>query len=383
MATHVVEPGEDMARSEHHPDGLIHYNPQLAYRGYTLFSAGGDSALLIDMEGRVVHQWRDARGIANPELLPNGHLLTLSAPSREVEGQRGLNGQAASCFELDWDGNPVWEYADPWIHHDYERLPDGNTLLVKWLPMPKSAVRRVKGGYHDPDDDPGHMLGDVVLEVDPNGTTVRSWKSWQHFDPATEIICPLDHRMEWSHCNSISLTPSGDWLLSFRRISMLAEVHAGSGAIKWKWADGTTSHQHDAKYSGPNTITVFDNGVHRRGVEYSRALEIDATSLEILWEYADDPPFSFYSLMGGGVDALPNGNMLICETAKGQFFEVTRDRKVVWEYINPFYVRNRRLGGRINMAFRAHRYGVDHPALEGRDLDPARHANLNRLYAGT
>ena len=35
-----------------------------------------------------------------------------------------------------------------------------------------------------------------------------------------------------------------------------------------------------------------------------------------------------------------------------------------------------------NSMFRAHRYGPEHPALQGRDLDPSRHANLNRLYAG-
>ncbi len=70
--------------------------------------------------------------------------------------------------------------------------------------------------------------------------------------------------MEWSHCNSLSLTPKGDWLLSFRRLSMIAEVSAKSGKIKWKWGDGTTAHQHDAKYSSADTITIFDNGVHRR-----------------------------------------------------------------------------------------------------------------------
>ena len=85
--------------------------------------------------------------------------------------------------------------------------------------------------------------------------------------------------------------------------------------------------------------------------------------------------------MGGGVDRLPNNNMLICETAKGQFFEVTRDKKVVWAYINPFFVSNHRLGGRMNLVFRAHRYGVDHPALRERGLDPDRYRNLNRLYA--
>jgi len=371
-----------MARSEHHPNGLIHYNRQLSFRGYTLFSAGGDKALLMDMEGRFVHQWRSRKGITNPELLPNGNLIALASPSETVEGQRGLNGQAASCFELDWDGNVVWEYEDPWMHHDYERLPNGNTLLVKWEPMPKSLVRRVKGGYNNPEDDPKHMLGDVVIEVTEDGKIVKTWKSWQHFDPATEIICPLDHRMEWSHCNSISLTPKNNWLLSFRRISMIAEVNARTGKIKWKWGDGTTSHQHDVKYSSDSTITVFDNGVHRRGIDYSRAIEIDARTRKIVWEYADDPPFSFYTLMGGSVDRLPNGNMFICETSKGQFFEVTRDKKVVWEYINPFFISNPRLGGRINMVFRAHRYGVNHPGLKDRDLDPDRYANLNRLYAG-
>ena len=241
-----------------------------------------------------------------------------------------------------------------------------------------SLVRRVKGGYSDADDDPKEMLGDIVFEVTPDGEIVKEWKSWKHFDVKTEILCPLDHRLEWSHCNSISLSPKGDWLLSFRRINLIAEVCAKTGKFKWKLSNGTATHQHDVKYSSDKTITIFDNGVHRKGVEYSRAIEIDAKTKEIVWEYADNPPFAFYTVMGGGMTVLPNGNVLICETAKGQFFEVTRDKGVVWEYINPFFRDNPRLGDRMN---KAHRYGPDHPALEGRDLDPAQYANLNRLYA--
>jgi hypothetical protein len=274
-----------------------------------------------------------------------------------------------------------WEYRDPMLHHDYQRLASGNTLLVKWARIPPSVVRRVKGGYHDADDDPKEMLGDIVFEVTPQGNIVKEWKSWQYFDPKTEIICPLDHRLEWSHCNSISLSPKGDWLLSFRRINLVAEVSARTGKFKWKLANGIATHQHDVRYVGDNRITIFDNGVHRKGVEYSRAIEIDAKSKEIVWEYQDNPPFSFYTVMGGGVEVLPNGNVLICETAKGHFFEVTRDKKVVWEYINPFFVDNPRLGGRVNLVFRAHRYGPQHPAVTGRTLHLERLANLNQLYA--
>ena len=76
-----------MAR--YHPNELLHYNPQLC-RGYTLFSADRDKAFLIDMEPRFVHQWRNRKGLTNPELLPNGNLIALAAPSEKVEGQRGL-----------------------------------------------------------------------------------------------------------------------------------------------------------------------------------------------------------------------------------------------------------------------------------------------------
>jgi len=369
-----------MARSEHHPNGLIHYNPQLSYKGYTLFSANVNHAYLIDMEGRYVHEWTCPLGITNPTLLPDGRLICLATPSEEVEGQRGLNGQSAACYELDWDSNIVWRYDDPWIHHDYQRMENGNTLLVKWAPLPKSLVSKVKGGYHEKDDDPKQMLGDIVIEVTPEGEIVKEWKSWDHFNPKTEVKGPLVHRREWSHCNSITLAPNGDWLVSFRQINSIMQINPKSGKIRWKWS-GTTAAQHDVKYATNETITIFDNGVHRQGgLEFSRAIEVDVATREIIWEYTDNPPFSFFTLMGGSVNVLPNNNVLICETSKGQFFEVTRDKKVVWEYINPMFVNNPRLGGRMNMVFRALRYGPHYPGLKDRDLNPAEYANLNRLY---
>jgi hypothetical protein len=35
-----------------------------------------------------------------------------------------------------------------------------------------------------------------------------------------------------------------------------------------------------------------------------------------------------------------------------------------------------------NGVFRSHRYGPDHPALQGKVLDPERLGNFNRLYGG-
>lgn len=368
-----------MGRAHHHPVGLIYYEPQACFRGYTLFS-GDNGGLLIDMEGRICHRWDNERGVQYGNLLDNGNLLCRAAPSPDVEGQRGLNGQTACVFEMDWDGNVLWEYKDEWLHHDHERLPNGNTLLIRWERMSEELTSRIQGGYRSDDDDQ-QMLGDVVLEVDRDGRVVREWKSWEHLDVEEDVICPLEHRMEWTHCNSIYVTPDGDWIVSMRRIDTIAVIDRETGAFKWKWGPGAISHQHDAKFLDNGNVMLFDNGVHARGPSFSRVLEIDPETKETVWSYRASPAFSMFSFMGSGADRLPNGNTLIAECQSGRIFEVTRDKGVVWEYINPFFRDNPRLGDRMNMVWRAHRYGPDHPALEGRDLDPAQYANLNRLYA--
>ena len=128
-------------------------------------------------------------------------------------------------------------------------------------------------------------------------------------------------------------------------------------------------------------LLLFDNGVHRFGdSDFSRAVEVDRERNEIVWLYQDDPPFHFYSVMAGSADRLHNGNTLICHASVGRLFEVTAGCEIVWEYVNPFYIHNPRLGGSINIVFKAHRHLMDDPALRDRDLDPARYPSLNRLY---
>jgi hypothetical protein len=134
-------------------------------------------------------------------------------------------------------------------------------------------------------------------------------------------------------------------------------------------------------------ILIFDNGFHRPRSTYSRVIEVDPSTNEIVWEYMGQPPISFYSQATSSADRLPNGNTLICEGSPGRIFEVTANKEVVWEYINPIMtqVPSQVPGAAAesnNSLFRAHRYGPDYPAFQGRDLDPSRHANLNRLYAG-
>ena len=111
-------------------------------------------------------------------------------------------------------------------------------------------------------------------------------------------------------------------------------------------------------------------------------MEVNPATSEIVWESQGDPPISFYSFHISGAERQPNGNTLICEGAPGRIFEVTPNKEIVWEYINPIFTTAPRGGIRANSVFRAHRYGPEHPALEGKDLDPARYSSFNQLYAG-
>ncbi len=379
--------------SHHHSNGLIYYSPQQAYRGYTLVTnLNGHDTRLIDMEGRVCHAWHSNEGISYAYLLPNGNLLLRTGPAaeetsflsrqaRELLPNRGRTVSGA-ILELDWESNVVWEYRYPLLHHDFERLPNGNTLALIWELIPDEMARNVKGGHGDHQG----MLGDKVREVTPAGEVVYEWKSWEHLDFEEDRICFLEGRGEWTHQNTLNVTPDGDLVVSFRQTDTVGIVDRASGGFRWKWGPGNISHQHNPVMLDNGRVLLFDNGPHKSGFTHSRVIEVDPATNEIAWEYRGDPPISFYSYHISGAERQPNGNTLICEGAPGRIFEVTPGKEIVWEYINPFMASSGfgvggSLSGLANSVFRAHRYGHDHPALQGKDLNPAKYANLNRLYS--
>ena len=373
-----------MGWSIHHPVGLIHYTPAACQLGYTLFSTtrGGKDAYLIDMQGNVVHRWHSEEGIHYSYLLDNGNLLCRTMPPQEAGGIEAVGGSSASIIELDWDGNLVWAYRDNALHHDYERLANGNTLALLWQPLPDGLPDRVQGGY-DVDFAPG-MLGDVVREVTPDGATVWEWRSWEHLDLSEDVISHMEPRREWTHQNCLNVTPDGDLLVSYRLTSTVGIVDRSSGAFKWKWGPGELYQQHHPTWLDSGRVLIFDNGSHRRGASHSRIVEVDPETNQIHWQYLGSPAISFYSYNISSAERQPNGNTLICEGAPGRMFEVTPSGEIVWEYINPFFQYSGAAGGAggmeyTNATFRCHRYSPDHPALAGRDLDPARHSGLNRL----
>lgn len=375
--------------------GLTHHDPARSFKGYTLLAPlGGDSTYLLDMDGRIVHRWRlDGFRIFLPRLAPDGRLLVLCTdtslppppqipfdqpPPPFAQQVRRLGGNASHLLELDWDGTVKWQYRNEAIHHDFVRLPNGNTIVNEWVELPAGLAQRVRGGVRRPKEKFPPLLSDDFVEIDPSGKEVARIHLWQLLDPTRDPICPLEQRWEWTHTNSLSLTAGGDLVFSCRTNSRVGIIERPSGRLRWTYGFPDISHQHHATALPNGNIQIFDNGMHKTGLPSSRVVEVNPETSTVEWEYTADPPEQFFSGHISGADRLPNRNVLVCEGSSGRLFEVTRRGEVVWEWVSPFV--HTLQGFARPWIFRAYRYPPDHPALTGHTLNPAAYADLNRLH---
>ena len=368
------------------PTGLTYHQPNLSTKGYTLLTPHGDSrTYLIDMEGRVVHFWHFShikpgygRLLTNGNLLMTGSDINLPDPPKDEPTKAPppfeqhitrFGGYHTTLVEVDWDGNIVWEYVNKAQHHDFHRLPNGNTLVPEWVELPEDLHKRVRGGYRKPRERMPRLVGDDIVEVDKDLNEVRRIHTWQLLDPVKDPIDPRTRRWEWTHINGIDVNDDGDIVASCRNNDRIVIVGA-DGEVKWKY--DATHGQHNPTFVGENLIQVFDNGN-----DASRVIEVDITTNEVTWEFKGMPAHQFYSGHISGASRLPNQNVIVCEGTSGRLFEVNRRGQVVWEWINPFLNNNRRGDPTVSI-YRAHRYLPDHPAIAGRELSPDAHGNLNR-----
>ena len=135
-----------------HPRGVTVYKPEQCAGGYLLEFYRRRIPMLMDMNGNVVHTWKNVRGIGRMQLLPNGNLVVINRgvaddrsdllPPGEDEPELVIVGEEASMLEVDWDGNKVWESKPPSRpHHDFKRLENGNTIMIQRNRFPKNIKR--------------------------------------------------------------------------------------------------------------------------------------------------------------------------------------------------------------------------------------------------
>ena len=340
--------------------GLTGLDPERACPGYTLYTPmlGDGTVYLLDLQGNEVHTWK----LPHPPglwgyLLPNGNLFYM-AKLRDETWERFPAWQVFKgglLLEVDWQGRVVWEHRAHEQHHDARRTPSGGAIYLTVEPVPNEIATRVKGGIPTPEHP--DMWADRIIEIDAGGRTVWEWHAYEHLDPEQDIIAPTDLREEWSHGNTVVPLDGSRVLVSFRNISTVGIIDKRTGKFLWKLGWDMLAQQHDPSPLPNGNILIFNNGTRRRShpLVFSEVIEVNPATNRVVWRYRDSPFYNFYSPYISGAQRLPNGNTLITEGNFGRMFEVTPERQVVWEYINPYFFEGP-IFGLNNSVFRARRY---------------------------
>jgi hypothetical protein len=346
--------------------GLRAFDPARASAGLTLFAPmQGTTVYLINLRGEVVHTWKMPYPPGSYGYLTDRGTLFYNGklpPDDTFIGSSPFRGGVV--LEADWNGKVLWELRRAGHHHDGSLLRNGNVLLVCAAELPDDVAKRVRGGRPGTEVK-GKIWADYLVEMTKDGRAVWEWRSWEHLDPAVDVITGVqDDRSEWTHGNSVEELPDGNLLASYRNISTIAKIDRKTGDIIWKLGAPPLSGQHAPTQLPNGNILIFDNGPHRLDVSgtYSRVIEVDPATKKIVWRYMDVD--GFYSPRISNAQRLPNGNTLVNEGIYGRFFEVTSAGDVVWEYVNPFFgPDNRAPNGQFlpgnNRVFRIYRYAEE------------------------
>ncbi|MGF1628083.1 MAG: arylsulfotransferase family protein [Kiloniellaceae bacterium] len=343
----------DFWQPERTPERGVTVNAAEAYPGYTLYTSGhGSEASLIALDGTVVQSWQlpfseiwnETSPVKNPQpddflywrkamLLPNGDLLAIFVATGDTPWGYGM-------VKLDKESNVLWSYLGQ-THHDIDIAADGSVYGLT------HEMRRTTYEKHPQLTVP--RLDDFVVVLSPEGEEVKKVSILDAL--ANSKYEWLLNRVSWYnkhdfiHTNNVDLIDAeaaavlpfaseGQVLLSFRDIDTIAVLDLESEDIVWAQR-GSWIAQHDPDILPDGRILMYDNlGGFGEGGR-TRILEIDPLTEEVVWSYSGSVEQPFFSEARGAQERLPNGNTLITETAGGRLFEVTRDGRIVWEFINP------------------------------------------------
>jgi hypothetical protein len=201
------------------------------------------------------------------------------------------------------------------------------------------------------------LFCDCLLQVTPTGDVGWAWYAEEHVEEL-DVTTPLPEDypfFDWPHLNTCEVLPdsptaqrdsrfrAGNLLMCGRIIHTIFVIDRATGEVVWHWGPGQLIGPHMPNMLPNGNLLIYDNGSLRdedRG--FTRVVELEPLSGEIVWEYRADPPGSFYSPSRGSAERLPNGNHLIAESDSGRLFEVAPNGDIVWELINDVVLEDGR-----------------------------------------
>ena len=311
--------------------------------GFTYYTTVNDcSSHLIDLHGNVLREWshEPCHVWGNSILLPDGDVLAVHRSPADEETPDEM-AEARYLLRLDWNNELRWKVQIP-VHHDVDIMPNGNiaALTYRHRAIPEISSELVARDHYlmelTPDGEivSETSLGDILL-ASSDRVPLQDVKP-RHFEGQQEV----DHL----HSNSIEffrrpelakrdpLYAQTNMIVCFRHQDMVVIFDWKAKRAIWSWGQGEMLGPHDATLLANGNILIFDNGLGRK---WSRVVEVDPHTDEIVWEYRAPVKEDFYTITRGASQRTDAGTTLITNSRLGAVFEVTPDGEVVWSFETP------------------------------------------------
>ena len=323
---------------------ITRHNPSAQLNGYYAIMGYDDELLdyaawLYDETGNLVHKWILDYDQFDPDGPSGGsdapHAFKVLADGSVIVNfdQGDVMAKVDQCSQTQWikQGN---------YHHSMELAEDGSIWTWRGDGTAYGHYQYINNFNAETGETIKEigLIEDVISNMGSVSTifAVRPSYQFERFKKASNGLKELDI----FHPNDISILSSsmadqfknfetGDLLLSFREIHLVAVLDQNTYEIKWA-SNGPWRYQHDPDFVEDGTISVYNNNTSRNR---SEIIKIDPVTGKYRNElYNSD--FFFYSAYQGKHQYLPNGNIFIVIPGEGRAVEVTRSGDLVFEINN-------------------------------------------------
>ena len=179
----------------------------------------------------------------------------------------------------------------------------------------------------------GWIYDGLFQEIDiATGELIFEWRASDHV-PLNSTFKTFvgngndrDAAFDYFHINSVAKDHEGNYIVSARHTHSITCIHHETGAIIWTLggklndftsdgSDTSFSWQHDARWHGNNTLTLFDNAassnIDPSAVSRGMTIDLDIPGRTATLRAAYYHPQDMKAVSQGSMQILPNGNVFI------------------------------------------------------------------------
>lgn len=259
------------------------------------------------------------------------------------------------CFERDLSGSVLWKAPNDgrisgdqqeYYHHDFFKMEDGTYLT--------SGYRFVKERNLIDTNQPCRIRYNTLIQYKKNGGISWYWDESKHV--SKKLIWgdngPFADEITGTHLNGVAYYPADDaFILSFRDNSSVLKISHTTGKVVYNLGDSLLKYnpgkipfsgQHGPSLLRNGGIVVYNNNLDRSGKTAGPSYPVIRVYSQpsakkqaaLAWEYecvSSEYPDGIRGKEGYASQLPYSDNLLVCMGGANYIFEVTPDKKVVWQ----------------------------------------------------